>query len=401
MNQLCKDVTLSERLEVNSERQSSRSVSIDYLRAFITLLVLYHHSTLAYTTFARQDTAHFISSTAPIVDSQRWAFLDYAENFNDVFFMSLMFFISGLFVWPLLKSKGAGSFLRDRLVRLGIPFLAGVVLLMPLAYYPSWLSVGGAPGYLHYWIAFIKAGWSPGPLWFIWVLLLFDAIATGIFLLIGKRKGTPFTVHSPVKMFFTLFLISFFAYVPMLARFGFGTWVPFPFPPLYFQLSRIFLYLTWFFGGVVVGSKGLQFSILAEGKALARRWPFWIGACVIAYNLLWFVPTAIERANGPKPLQDLTYVTLWVASCCASCFGLLALFRALLKKRYAWMDSIARSAYVTYFIHYVYVTWIQYFLLGLAAHAAVKFTITCVTVIAASWFSAWLLLKIPRIKAIM
>jgi glucans biosynthesis protein C len=94
-------------------------------------------------------------------------------------------------------------------------------------------------------------------------------------------------------------------------------------------------------------------------------------------------------------------VTLWVASCCASCFGLLALFRALLGRRRPWMDSLARGAYLMYAIHCVYVTWIQYLLLGLAATAAVKFLVTCVTVIAASWLSAWLLLKIPRLKAIL
>ena len=82
-------------------------------------------------------------------------------------------------------------------------------------------------------------------------------------------------------------------------------------------------------------------------------------------------------------------------------FGLLALFRALLVTRHAWMDSFTRSAYLMYAIHYVYVTWVQYLLLGVTAHAAVKFAITCVTVVGASWLTAWLLLKIPRLKAVM
>ena len=94
-------------------------------------------------------------------------------------------------------------------------------------------------------------------------------------------------------------------------------------------------------------------------------------------------------------------MTLWVASCCASCFALLALFRRVLNKRRAWMDSIARSAYLMYVIHYVFVTWTQYFLLGLAVDAAAKFFITCVSVIALSWLAARLLLKSPRLRTIM
>ena len=160
-------------MAANSPMKKEREVSIDYLRAFVTILVLAHHSTLAYTTFAHFDTANFLRSTAPIVDSQRWAFLDYAENFNDVFFMSLMFFISGLFVWPTLRSKGVGTFLRDRLLRLGLPFVVGAALVMPLAYYPSWLAAGQRPGYLGFWLDFLKHGWSPGPLWFDLVAAVF------------------------------------------------------------------------------------------------------------------------------------------------------------------------------------------------------------------------------------
>ena len=52
-----------------------------------------------------------------------WAGLGLFTGFNDDFFMSLMFFISGLFVWSSLQRKGSASFVRDRLRRLGIPFL--------------------------------------------------------------------------------------------------------------------------------------------------------------------------------------------------------------------------------------------------------------------------------------
>ena len=41
---------------------------------------------------------------------------------TDSFFMAMFFFLSGLFVWPGLAHKVAGIFLRDRLLRLGLPF---------------------------------------------------------------------------------------------------------------------------------------------------------------------------------------------------------------------------------------------------------------------------------------
>jgi len=377
-----------------------REVSMDYLRAFVTLLVLAHHSTLAYTTFAQSDPVNFLRSTAPIVDTQRWGFLDYAENFNDVFFMSLMFLISGLFVWPSLRGKGVARFLRERVLRLAVPFVVGAALVMPLAYYPSWLAAGGRPGYLSFWLGFLRNGWSPGPLWFVWVLLLFDLLASLVFLVVRRRHGG-FIARSAPKAFLILFGVCFFAYVPLLARFGFGTWIPFLSPPLYFQVSRILLYATWFFAGILIGSNGIRDGFVAEGSPFARHWVPWIALAVVAYNLLWFVPGAIEKAHGATQARDLSYVTLWVLSCCASCFGFLSVFRGVFTRRHGWMDSIARSAYIMYIVHYVYVTWCQYFLLGWTVFAGLKFVITFVVVAGASWGTARLLLKAPVLRSVL
>jgi hypothetical protein len=371
-----------------------RDVSIDYLRATLTLMVLAHHSSLAYTTFAHFDAAHYLSSTAPIVDPARWAFLDYAENFNDVFFMTLMFFVSGLFVLPALARHGAMAFLRDRLLRLGLPFAAAVTFVMPLAYYASWRLTGHDTGYLSYWRRNIfHDHWPPGPAWFIWVLLLFDVIAAAVFLAWPRiRLASTAAPSSPVRLFRFLFAASFVAYVPLLWKFGFGLWVPFFTPPFWFQLPRFLLYLLWFFAGAVIGRAGLNAGLLSRGGPLARHWPRWLALSVLAYNALQFRP----QAGG-----DALYASLWVLSCTASCFGFLALFRGAVRKRHAWMDSLARSAYIMYLVHYVFVTWVQYYLLRIAAPASVKFLVTFALVTALSWTAAQLLLRVPKLASIL
>ncbi len=367
---------------------TSRDVGIDYLRASVTLLVLAHHSSLAYTTFARINPANYLDATAPIVDSVRWAFLDYAENFNDVFFMSMMFFLSGLFVWPAIRRHGPMVFLRDRLVRLGLPFLVGVTVLMPVAYYASWRSVGGASGFLEFWGRFLSHGWPSGPLWFIWVLLLFDVFAA-FTAVVGSRSrlARPDLTNAGIT-FGLLYVLAAVAYIPMLAKFGFGLWRPFLAPPLWFQVSRVFLYLVWFVAGIVIGAGALNYGLL---PALARRWPWWLAGCLVAYNVLWFAPD--------KP--GIVHPLLWVLSCTASCFGLLALFRGVVKRRRVWMDSLARCAYILYLIHYVFLTWAQYLLLRIDLPAPVKFAATFAAVVALSWSSAVLLLRVPRLSSIL
>ena len=115
--------------------------------------MLANHAVVAYTVFGRFYPNHYLWSTAPIVDSDRWAGFNVLTLFNDAFFMSLMFLLSGLFVWPSLKRKGVGHFLRDRAFRLGLPYLALIFILMPIAYYASYRLTGAS------W-AFSISGWE-------------------------------------------------------------------------------------------------------------------------------------------------------------------------------------------------------------------------------------------------
>src|SRR5579872_6910479 len=91
--------------------KQDRAVWLDYLRGFITVLVVAHHSSLAYTTFAAFNKQVYVASTHPVVDTARSIAMDLFEDFNDVFFMSMMFLISGIFVLPALARKGPRIFL--------------------------------------------------------------------------------------------------------------------------------------------------------------------------------------------------------------------------------------------------------------------------------------------------
>src|SRR6267154_2504021 len=161
--------------------------ALGYLRAFITVLVVAPHAALAYHPFAPPAPSNMVVqprlwAAFPVVDSARWNGFGLLVGFNDTFFMSLMFFLSGLFVWKTLQRKGVQSFLSDRAVRLGIPF-AVAVLIAPLAYYPAYLTTGSHSGLTDFWRQWLSLGnWPVGPAWFIWVLLVFDFVAGALFL---------------------------------------------------------------------------------------------------------------------------------------------------------------------------------------------------------------------------
>ena len=95
-------------------KTKARNAAIDRARTFITMLVVIHHSVIAYTHFGHTDRQSFLG-------------FDLIVLFNDSFFMSAMFFLSGLFVWPSILRKGEAAFLHGRFLRLCVP--AALVVL--------------------------------------------------------------------------------------------------------------------------------------------------------------------------------------------------------------------------------------------------------------------------------
>ena len=87
----------------------------------------------------RFDDAPYLWQAIPIVDSHRWFGFDLFCAWQDVSLMSLMFFLSGLFVPSSLARKGSITFLSDRFFRIGLPLVLVVVFLMPVTYYPTYL----------------------------------------------------------------------------------------------------------------------------------------------------------------------------------------------------------------------------------------------------------------------
>ena len=400
--------TIAKIVEQSSTGQKTkqRDLSIDYLRTSLTLAVIAHHCTLAYTKFAVFNPQHVLRSTAPVVDSARWIFFDYAENFNDVYFMSLIFFVSGLFVFPALVRPGVPRFLRDRFLRLGVPFIIAVCGFMPIAFYASWQLGPGNHGFLDFYSRIAKSGFLVGPPWFIWVLLLFDVILAALFapMLTWLQETRTFWESlrkHPISAFVSMLILSGFIYLPMLAQYGFDAWAVMFTPPFAFQQARVGLYALWFTFGVLVGIAKLGNGLLSKEGGLARFWKTWIAACIVAYNALYFVPRLLANHGMTVHSAQVVDAFLWVLSCVTSCFGLLALFRGLEFRPRPWMDSLSRSAYVMYLVHYVFVLWSQRLMLHSSIHAGWKFLAVFTISVFFSWLTAQVFIRIPGLKSIV
>lgn len=363
------------------------------LRAFVVALVVAHHAVLAYHPWAPPAPHALTDQPAwwqafPVLDAQRWTGWAIFAAWNDIFFMALMFFLSGLFVWGSLERKGEGRFLRDRAVRLGIPFLVVAAAIAPLAYLPSYLLTTTTPSlsdYRHVWHAL--ANWPAGPAWFIWLLLVFDSIAALVHraapgMVTASREFFARTLRSSGRSFAVLVALSTIAYALLVWRFGplyWTTWGPFA-----FQTGRLLHYALYFTAGVIVGSRPFGETFLTTA-ALGRQWIGWAIAALGCFVVVLAV--AIKLVGNPAPPLPLavTGLVTFALSCAASSFALLALFLRYGDGAPGWLYGFCGAGYGVYLLHYPIVSWIQYALLRWPAGGFIKGVVVTVAALGLSF----------------
>lgn len=375
--------------------------SLSYLRGFVTLLVVLHHSLLAYHPYMPRDLTAWGKgpqwwAAFPILDAQKNEVFGLITGFNDIFFMSLMFFISGLFVWPSLQRKGAFGFLRDRVVRLGLPFAIAASVLAPLAYYPSYLQRGGDPSIDVYWQTWLALpSWSSGPAWFIWVLLAYGTVAAALYAIVpalgrGLARLASNGEAAPGRFIRGLMLLSAIAYTGMLLYLGEDKWLDYG--PFAIQGSRSIHYGLYFFAGIAIGSYGLTDGLLSPTGKLARRWWMWLALTVPAFfALIVIVVSALSAKDVPPEAFMIAGGVAFAISCAISSFALVALFVRFVKRHGPIWDSLSRNAYGIYLTHYVFVIWIQYALLSAPLDAVQKGAIVFTGAVALAWATTALL----------
>jgi surface polysaccharide O-acyltransferase-like enzyme len=409
MTSITSDLPAQTRI-LAAPRTATRDAALDRARTFITLLVLANHAVVAYTAFGRFYPNHYLWSTAPVVDNQRWGGFNILTLFNDAFFMSLMFLLSGLFVWPSLKRKGVGHFLRDRALRLGLPFLALIFILMPTAYYASYRLTGATLGFLDFWLWNFRQGiWFDGPGWFIWFLLFLDLLAIpfvylapGLIETINRLSLRSF--QRPALFASILAAAAIIAYVPMLFEVGAVRW--FNWGPLQVQLSRVVLYGVFFFAGMGIGAANIDQGLLARSGALAQRWLVWVMGAGLSFGALGFLVhfrrmRLSNLAGAPPFWWQSSYGVVYAIACVTICLAVLALFLRFGQGEKNILDPLRGDAYGIYVVHYVPLLWLQHELLDISfapvmqLSAIVKAVVVFVLTLASSWAVTAALRKIP------
>ncbi len=341
-----------------SHASHGRLYALDGLRAVMMLLGIVLHTATSFMVFDLGDAW-------PYKDPATTLFADLAVGIIHLFRMPVFFALAGFFAVLLYMRRGAPGLLRNRLERIGIPLVAGIILLYPLvvsgfvfsnaakgAPISEALESVGAIAQTHY--LYVPA--STMHLWFLYDLLYFYALAL---LIAWACKGFPASwrsrglrlfaglVRRPVLRVLILGLITAATLLPIqgvlatLARFQ----------P---DFSELIAYGIFFgFGWLLYFHR----ELLQGFERLA-----WLQT--ILAPALWVVSEGV-LANGVGATEATIVrslvggIAIWMFF-----FGLTGLFIRYLDKPSARIRYVVDASYWVYLIHLPFTIWIPGLLVG-------------------------------------
>ncbi|MES2048969.1 MAG: acyltransferase [Pseudomonadota bacterium] len=365
-----------------------RSDFLDRIRVMLTVLVILHHTAIMFGGDGGWYLRYAASSTLAKASLTLLCAVDQS------FFMGAFFLLAGYFTPHSFDSKGWQRFMKDRLLRLGLPILVYGFLLGPLTIA---LSEPSKPeGVLQLWGSLIgRYTFNIGPLWFAYALLIFSAGYALLRTLIGQRtwaiKLTSLR-HSSILLIVLTWGIGAF-----LLR----LWVPTGQERGLLQIGYFSSYILLFAIGCAAAPLRLLDHI--EGK-LAKPWG-WISLVSIP---TLFIYAAMSGAFKGAPFELHGGWTLPVAAYAfwepmVGCgIILMLLWRCRVAKNPSpFWSRLTPYAYGAFIVHPPIVVSIGLILGHWEASSLLKFAVAGVLAASASFALASVMVRLPGARRVL
>ena len=367
-----------------------RLFHLDNLRVYLTILVILHHTAIAY------GGAGDWAIIDPMVDDISPIFLTFFTAVNQSYFMSVFFLLAGYFTPRSFDKKGAGSFLKDRLIRLGIPLLIFTTIILNINEYIYSVYYLKSPFSLIW-------TYSPAHLWFLQALLIF-AVFYVVFRIVADRKPSNrlFQVYQDrfptnTALILSIIILTILTFLVRL-RFPVGDWT------FRLQLANIVHYTFSFFAGILA-QRGDWFNRLT--KKQAQGWGIVFLIVIPLILVLMVVGGLIEDEGnmvkfvGGMHWQAFAYVLWETILFIGVTVFLLYFFKEHLSKTNPLLTFMVGNVYTVYIIHLTLLWVLNIFFLRINIPTIAKFFIVSGITIPLSFALSALIRKIPYAKRVL
>ena len=302
--------------------------------------------------------------------------------------MPLLFCIAGMSAKYALQKRTTRVYLKERVTKLLVPFLSGLVLVCPvIAYYALKFHTGYtgdfADAFVHFFSSIttipdlngLSGGFSVDHLWFILFLFIISVVALGVILPARRLAGlhlNPDIVSLPVLglLFIPVWLLNFtginvtgYSIISYFAMFLIGYYL-LAVDPVQVKLEKFWAVLL------------AAWIVLTIGV----MWTY--GMILGHYEVFW----------GASPIYVLTGWT-----------GVLALMgagRHLLDVSNTFTDYVGAASYPVYIIHQAVLVAIAYYVLMLAIPPALQFLAIVILSVLLTFACYEILRRIPGVRAL-
>lgn len=271
-----------------------RKYYMDNLRWIVILLLFPYHTLLIYSGIG----SYYFHVANNI----------FADTFILIFapwFMQLLFVIAGIATFYSLKKRNITQYLKERVSKLLIPLIAGMILVIPFSVYFVFLFYGYTGNFIDLWISIFTnpdhivgifttsnhtaIGWSLpiGPLWFLLYLFIVSLLALPLILKHDKQNYIikKFTIPKLLLMVFPLTIGNYFLNI---------------FP----EKSIIGFFLLFVFGYFLLSDDTVQ------QKLEKYRWPLFISFIILLTIYIQLVLGGIGSSTNTTTATSLSLSTI-------------------------------------------------------------------------------------------
>lgn len=310
------------------------------------------------------------------------------QMLNSAYFMGLLFLLSGYFTPGSFERKGTWQFLKDRLLRLGVPTLVYAFILSPIAR----IGTHGQQAFADNTTASLFA---LGPMWFAVMLPVFDLGYLAWHMAMKNRPERPVAVNRPKLSFRT---VALFMLALVAGSFLLRIAIPYGMSIIGFpSLEHLPQYLSFFLIG-----------ILAYKRDWLRSIPGSIGQlgfvlAVLATVILF--PVALVGSGsafiGHGSWQSAVFALWDSIFAVGMSLALVTFFRHFVNGGKKLGRFFSHHSFTVYVIHAPILVFLALALRGLQMQMLLKFCLVAIVYLPLCFGIAWLMRKIPFVKEIL
>lgn len=320
-----------------------RKYFLDNIRWICVLLLFPIHTCMIYNNFGenffvRGDSIPFLSMII--------------ESFSP-WYMRLLFAIAGISTFYALKKRTAKKYFMERVYKLLIPMIAGIVLIVPIqTFYGEKFHNGYTGGFFNQYILFFTkvtdlsgytGGFTPSQLWFMLYLFIISILALPVAIKYNKKFNNLAVHKLSVLQIIPLYLISIIL-LPVLRIGG----------------KSLGEYFIIFMLGYIVLSNDIVHEKLDK-----NRWYLLISLIILtALNLL---SRNLWNWSSGLLYDVFTRFISWVGI-----LAMLGLGKHYLNFRNSFTEYFSKASFPIYIFHQSWLVLVAYYMFQFTSNVAVQ-----------------------------